>query len=124
MIGQVALTGYTLENVAYEILHKRIPMFSHECLTDWWNDNKKRFVSLSKSLFSEYLFSYSSFLQTLPSSLVTLPSSLVTSSMFICSQFLLPPSLLHHSSFSQYLFVFPVLFSSRNLLKSLHSLYS
>lgn len=35
MQGEVALTQYTLENVVYHILHRRIPHYDHATLTTW-----------------------------------------------------------------------------------------
>ena len=35
--SELALYSYTLENVAFHVLHTRIPKFSFEVLTHWWN---------------------------------------------------------------------------------------
>ncbi|XP_077293942.1 DNA polymerase zeta catalytic subunit [Arctopsyche grandis] len=47
---EIALTNYTFENVAYHVLHERLPMFSFKTLTFWWNHPSK----LLKSLCVEY----------------------------------------------------------------------
>ncbi|KAI8913176.1 hypothetical protein BC831DRAFT_517231, partial [Entophlyctis helioformis] len=33
---ELALTSYSLENLAFHVLHKRIPKFSHQSTTAWW----------------------------------------------------------------------------------------
>jgi len=37
MMIQMTLNIYTLENVAYHILHTRLPLFTHRTLTDWFD---------------------------------------------------------------------------------------
>ncbi|PWY98545.1 putative catalytic subunit of DNA polymerase zeta UPR-1 [Testicularia cyperi] len=37
MKGELALNLYTLENVAYHLLHKRVPRFSHHTITQWYS---------------------------------------------------------------------------------------
>ena len=36
MKHELSLTSYTLENLVYHILHKRVPKFSHAKLTEWY----------------------------------------------------------------------------------------
>ncbi|KAI7873132.1 ribonuclease H-like domain-containing protein, partial [Mucor mucedo] len=36
MKGEITLTSYTFENVAYHLLHDRVPHYSHETLTTWY----------------------------------------------------------------------------------------
>ncbi|XP_071800751.1 DNA polymerase zeta catalytic subunit-like [Asterias amurensis] len=37
MRHEVALTNYTFENIAFHVLHQRIPLFSYRTLTDWFD---------------------------------------------------------------------------------------
>ncbi|KAB7506189.1 DNA polymerase zeta catalytic subunit [Armadillidium nasatum] len=46
MRAEVTLTSYSLENVAYHVLHVRIPSFSYDLLTKWWTSDKQRFRTL------------------------------------------------------------------------------
>ncbi|KAI9885666.1 MAG: sla2 Src-like adaptor 2 [Watsoniomyces obsoletus] len=45
MRGELNLLQYTLENVAFHLLHKRIPRYSHKDLTTWYRSNKSRDVA-------------------------------------------------------------------------------
>ncbi|KAG8252327.1 DNA polymerase zeta catalytic subunit, variant 2 [Homalodisca vitripennis] len=40
---EVALQSYTFENIAYHILHQRIPLFSFRILTNWWAHRTKMY---------------------------------------------------------------------------------
>ena len=42
MRGELNLLQYTLENVAFHLLHKRIPHYSHKDLTAFWKSSKPR----------------------------------------------------------------------------------
>lgn len=46
MRAEVALRSYTLDNVAYNVLHTRIPSFSHDSLRDWWIHDATRWRTL------------------------------------------------------------------------------
>ncbi|KAK7079689.1 error-prone translesion synthesis, partial [Halocaridina rubra] len=46
MRAEVALQSYTLPNVAYHVLHQRIPTFSHDDLREWWLIDNTRFRTL------------------------------------------------------------------------------
>lgn len=37
IISQVTLNTYTFENVAFHVLHDRIPLFTYRTLSDWWD---------------------------------------------------------------------------------------
>lgn len=41
MVAELNLTSYTLENLAYHILHQRIPHFSFGKLTQWYNGSHR-----------------------------------------------------------------------------------
>lgn len=45
MRGELNLLQYTMENVAYHLLHKRIPHYSHADLTEWYRSPKPRDLS-------------------------------------------------------------------------------
>ena len=45
MSGELNLLQYTLENVAFHLLHKRIPHYSHKDLTAWYKSDKARDVA-------------------------------------------------------------------------------
>lgn len=36
-ISQVTLNGYSFENVAFHVLHERIPLYTFRTLSDWWD---------------------------------------------------------------------------------------
>ena len=36
MRGELNLLGYSMENVAWHLLHKRVPRYDHETLSDWY----------------------------------------------------------------------------------------
>ena len=38
--------SYTFENVFYQVIKRRIPKFSHECLTKMWSSNHTRWMVL------------------------------------------------------------------------------
>lgn len=40
MKGELTLNLYTLENVCYHLLHRRIPKFSHQTLTQWFTSGR------------------------------------------------------------------------------------
>jgi DNA polymerase zeta len=42
MRGELSLLQYTMENVAFHLLHKRIPHYSHADLTAWYQSGKPR----------------------------------------------------------------------------------
>ncbi|KAF2022180.1 hypothetical protein BU24DRAFT_488449 [Aaosphaeria arxii CBS 175.79] len=42
MRGELNLLQYTMENVAFHLLHKRIPHYSHADLTSWYTSSKPR----------------------------------------------------------------------------------
>ncbi|KAF8472023.1 hypothetical protein BDZ91DRAFT_775438 [Kalaharituber pfeilii] len=44
MRGELNLTQYTLENVAFHLLHKRIPHYTHKNLTTWYTSGKSRLI--------------------------------------------------------------------------------
>ncbi|KAG2233310.1 hypothetical protein INT48_007746 [Thamnidium elegans] len=52
MKGEMALTSYTFENVVYHLLHDRVPHYSHETLTNWY---QKGPAVLKYRLFKYYL---------------------------------------------------------------------
>uniref|UniRef100_A0A0A9YUF5 DNA polymerase n=1 Tax=Lygus hesperus TaxID=30085 RepID=A0A0A9YUF5_LYGHE len=48
MKHEVSLMSYSFENMAYHILHTRVPHYSHQTLTLWWNhlSSKKRILTM------------------------------------------------------------------------------
>ena len=36
-ISQVTLNSYSFENVAFHVLHERIPLYTFRTLSDWWD---------------------------------------------------------------------------------------
>ncbi|KAJ1028431.1 hypothetical protein NDA16_001598 [Ustilago loliicola] len=44
MKGELTLNLYTLENVCYHLLHRRIPKFSHQTLTQWFKSGRAELV--------------------------------------------------------------------------------
>lgn len=42
MRGELNLLQYTMENVTYHLLHRRIPHYAHQDLTTWYNSSKPR----------------------------------------------------------------------------------
>ncbi|ORE18622.1 ribonuclease H-like protein [Rhizopus microsporus] len=52
MRSELALTSYTLENVAYNLLHERVPHFSHATLTAWYRQGS---AVLRYRLFKYYM---------------------------------------------------------------------
>ena len=42
MRGELNLLQYTMENVVFHILHRRIPHYSHQVLTSWYNSGKPK----------------------------------------------------------------------------------
>ena len=42
MRGELNLLQYTMENVAFHVLHRRIPHYSYKDLTSWYNSQKPR----------------------------------------------------------------------------------
>ena len=42
MRGEMNLLQYTMENVVYHLLHRRIPHYSFHTLTSWWKSNTSR----------------------------------------------------------------------------------
>ena len=36
VVCQVALYSYTFENIAFHVLHQRLPEYSFRQLTEWW----------------------------------------------------------------------------------------
>ncbi|XP_066919058.1 uncharacterized protein [Clytia hemisphaerica] len=42
MRSEITLQIYSFENVAYHVLHRRIPFFTHQVLTDWWKKDQSR----------------------------------------------------------------------------------
>ncbi|CAB4252707.1 DNA-directed DNA polymerase [Maudiozyma barnettii] len=51
--ANVALTQYTIENLAFTLLHERIPHFSYSDLTDMWNNMSS--ITYLKSLFHYWM---------------------------------------------------------------------
>ncbi|OAL56699.1 DNA polymeras-like protein zeta catalytic subunit [Pyrenochaeta sp. DS3sAY3a] len=45
MRGELNLLQYTMENVAFHLLHKRIPHYQHADLTDWYKSSRPRDLS-------------------------------------------------------------------------------
>ncbi|KAI5801709.1 hypothetical protein DFH27DRAFT_557681 [Peziza echinospora] len=45
MRGELSLTQYTMENVAFHLLHQRIPHYSHQDLTSWYTCGKPRLLN-------------------------------------------------------------------------------
>ncbi len=45
MRGELNLLQYTLENVVFHLLHKRIPHYAHKDLTTWYQSSKSRDVA-------------------------------------------------------------------------------
>ncbi|KAF1841784.1 DNA polymeras-like protein zeta catalytic subunit [Cucurbitaria berberidis CBS 394.84] len=45
MRGELNLLQYTMENVVFHLLHKRIPHYQHSDLTTWYTSNKPRDLS-------------------------------------------------------------------------------
>ncbi|CEG83153.1 Putative DNA polymerase [Rhizopus microsporus] len=52
MRSELALTSYTLENIAYNLLHERVPHFSHATLTAWYRHGP---AVLKYRLFKYYM---------------------------------------------------------------------
>lgn len=50
MRAEVALQSYTLDNVAYHVLHTRIPSFPHDSLRRWWSEDTTRWRTLEHYL--------------------------------------------------------------------------
>ncbi|TKY87343.1 hypothetical protein EX895_004020 [Sporisorium graminicola] len=44
MKGELTLNLYTLENVCYHLLHRRIPKFSHQTLTQWFTSGRAELI--------------------------------------------------------------------------------
>ncbi|GAC92644.1 hypothetical protein PHSY_000198 [Pseudozyma hubeiensis SY62] len=44
MKGELTLNLYTLENVCYHLLHRRIPKFSHQTLTQWFKSGRAELI--------------------------------------------------------------------------------
>ncbi|KAI3478274.1 hypothetical protein L1887_59798 [Cichorium endivia] len=44
MKGELTLNLYTLENVCYHLLHRRVPKFSHQTLTEWYKSGRAELV--------------------------------------------------------------------------------
>ncbi|SPO23464.1 probable catalytic subunit of DNA polymerase zeta UPR-1 [Ustilago trichophora] len=44
MKGELTLNLYTLENVTYHLLHRRIPKFSHQTLTQWFRSGRPELI--------------------------------------------------------------------------------
>ncbi|ETS63148.1 hypothetical protein PaG_02928 [Moesziomyces aphidis] len=44
MKGELTLNLYTLENVCYHLLHRRVPKFSHQTLTEWYTSGRAELV--------------------------------------------------------------------------------
>ncbi|WQF89566.1 Putative DNA-directed DNA polymerase, family B, exonuclease domain, ribonuclease H-like superfamily [Colletotrichum destructivum] len=42
MRGELNLLQYTMENVAWHVLHRRIPHYTWQTLTEWYNSNRQR----------------------------------------------------------------------------------
>lgn len=42
MRGELNLLQYTMENVVFHLLHRRIPHYAHQDLTAWYNSNRAR----------------------------------------------------------------------------------
>ena len=42
MRGELNLLQYTLENIVFHILHRRVPQFAHKDLTEWYKSGKPR----------------------------------------------------------------------------------
>lgn len=45
MRGELNLLQYTIENVVFHLLHRRIPHYSYEDLTEWYNNGKPKDLS-------------------------------------------------------------------------------
>ena len=43
---EIAVQSYTFENMAFHILHRRVPNFSFENLTAWWKSDRDRYFNL------------------------------------------------------------------------------
>ena len=41
-LSQIALRSYTFENVAFHVLHERLPHFSFQTLTEWYSSSDKQ----------------------------------------------------------------------------------
>ncbi|KAI8374784.1 hypothetical protein BD560DRAFT_393226 [Blakeslea trispora] len=52
MRNELTLTSYTLENVAYHLLHYRVPHYSYAILTNWYNNGP---AILKYRLFKHYI---------------------------------------------------------------------
>ncbi|KAG7168018.1 DNA polymerase zeta catalytic subunit-like 2, partial [Homarus americanus] len=50
MRSEVTLLSYTLDNVAYHVLHTRVPSFSHDTLRQWWTQDTTRWRTLEHYL--------------------------------------------------------------------------
>lgn len=44
MKGELTLNLYTLENVCYHLLHRRIPKYSHQTLTQWYKSGRAELI--------------------------------------------------------------------------------
>jgi len=56
---QVTLNIYTFENVAYHILHTRLPHFTHRTLTNWFDHKTHLYRYVASSLLAYLdLFAY------------------------------------------------------------------
>ena len=51
MRGELNLLQYTMENVAFHLLHKRIPHYTFADLTRWWESGKARDISKTLNYF-------------------------------------------------------------------------
>ena len=49
---KVTLNVYSLENVVYHVLHKRIPLFTFRKLSEWFDDKTRlcRYASMQMSI--------------------------------------------------------------------------
>lgn len=56
-LSQIALRSYTFENVAFHVLHERLPHFSFQTLTEWYASSDKQlryavqFVCVADTMF-------------------------------------------------------------------------
>lgn len=53
MRSNVALTQYSIENLAFQLLHERIPHYTHQDLTNMWNSTSS--ISYQKTVFNYWL---------------------------------------------------------------------
>lgn len=44
---QIAVQSYTYENMAFHLLHRRVPLFPFHQLSSWWNNHLERFGKLA-----------------------------------------------------------------------------